>query len=157
MFLTNGGVQNSFMGFVGLNIILSMVVPAVISYFCLYRTQNLLSFFKLNDEEIISINPNEEARYHILVLVFAVVIFINGLNNFMVYNYNTETKNEFVSVPGVLNPAMENRTSTFRTETKKVNYLALAEIIVGIFSFLKAGELTNWMVVRHGRKGDEEG
>lgn len=148
----NGGIQNSFLYFVSFNALLTFLIPGIIAFFCLFKTGGILSFLKFDDGEVLDINLEPYLLFHILVLVFAFCVFINGCNHFMVYNYNTDTHNEIASFPSS-SGQFQNKTSVNNTESKTVNYLALIEIVIGVFVFLKAPQVSDWLGDRY--YGDE--
>jgi hypothetical protein len=48
MFLSNGGLQNSFMGFIALNMLFTILIPGIIAFCCLFKTQKIMSILKLD-------------------------------------------------------------------------------------------------------------
>jgi hypothetical protein len=146
---TNGGVQSSFMLYVSLNMLLTFVIPGIIAYFALFKTGVLLKFLNHGDDETLDVRLDPYLIFYLLVLVFAFSLFINGCNYFMTYNYNTETNNQMTSLPGA-EGQFQNNTSVRNTETKNVNYFALIEIIIAVFVFIKAVDVSNWLGARFG-------
>jgi hypothetical protein len=144
----NGGVQNSFMYFVSINALLTFLIPGAIAFLCLFKTEGMLRFLKLDDEETVDIKLDSYLLFHVLVLVSAVCVFINGCNHFMVYNYNTDTHNEIAAFP-TSSGQFQNKTSVNNTESKNVNYLALIEIVIGVFVFLKAPQISDLLGDRY--------
>jgi hypothetical protein len=88
----------------------------------------------------------------ILILVSGVALFMHGCANSLVYGYNRETKTE----SSISDGAVKNGTIVSQKETKNVNYLAFAEVIIGIMLFLKSAEITDWLLQRYGDDGLED-
>jgi hypothetical protein len=152
MFLSNGGLQNSFMGFIALNMLFTILIPGIIAFCCLFKTQKIMSILKLDIGGADEINFKPRMVYMILILVSGVALFMHGCANSLVYGYNRETKTE----SSISDGAVKNGTIVSQKETKNVNYLAFAEVIIGIMLFLKSAEITDWLLQRYGDDGLED-
>jgi hypothetical protein len=154
MFASGGGLQNEFMGFIAINMLGTMVIPGIIAFYCLYRTERVIYMFKLDvsGSERLSLNPR--VVYHMFILASALVIFMHGCANFMVVSYNRDIRTESNMNNGVVN----NASFVNEKETSTVNYLAFAEIAIGILVLVKSAEITEWLFRRYGHtvSKDEE-
>jgi hypothetical protein len=164
MFASGAGIQNQFMGFIAINTIASVIIPGLIAFFCLFRTQRISSILKLEAgaEEKVDLNPR--VVYNLFVLAIAVVIFMDGCAKCMIFSYNRDTKTEtnisYNQDPASNNDINDNVTrdtsSVTQKETKNVNYLAFAEIIMGIIIFLKSAEISHWLYRRYNDGFEEQ-
>ncbi|MEJ7560045.1 MAG: hypothetical protein WKF66_17155 [Pedobacter sp.] len=145
MFISNGGFENIFMGFVAINMLFDSIVPGVVAFCCLFKTGRIVSILKLDagGEDKVALNPR--LVYNVIVLVAALAIFMHGCANCITYSYNRETNTSINMVNGEAN----NVTSLNQKETRNVNYFAFAEIIMGLMILLKSTELTNWLLQRY--------
>jgi hypothetical protein len=157
MFASGAGLQNQFMSFIAINTIATVIIPGVIAFFCLFRTQRLNSILKLDAgaEEKVTLDPR--IVYNLLVLGIAAVIFMHGCANCLIFSYNRDTKTETnisynqdpTSSSKVNDNVVRDTSSVTQKETKNVNYLAFAEIIMGIMIFLKSAEISHWLYRRY--------
>jgi hypothetical protein len=157
MFANGGGLQNQFMGFIAINTIITVIIPGVIAFFCLFRTQRLSSMLKLDAGAEDKVDLNPRIVYNLFVLGISVVIFMHGCANCMIFSYNRDTKTEtnfsYNQDPtrknNIDNNLVRDTSSVTQKETKNVNYLAFAEIIMGIMIFLKSAEISHWLYRRY--------
>jgi len=147
MFANGAGGQNDFMGFIAINMLATIVIPGLIAFYCLYRTNTMLYLLRLDVNGTDSLNLNPKVVYHIFVLASALIIFMHGCANFMIVNYNRDFHTESNIVNGVIN----NAPSVNEKETNNVNYLAFAEIIIGILLLLKSADMSSWLFRRYNR------
>ena len=152
MFTSGAGLQNQFMGFIAINLIATMIIPGVIAFFCLFRTQRLSSILKLNAGAEDKVNLDPRIVYNLFVLAISVVIFMHGCANYMIFSYNRDTKTE----TNFNNNVVNDTSSITQKETKNVNYLAFAEIIMGIMIFLKSAEISHWLYRRYNDNFEEQ-
>ena len=152
MFTSGAGLQNQFMGFIAINLIATMIIPGVIAFFCLFRTQRLSSILKLNAGAEDKVNLDPRIVYNLFVLAISVVIFMHGCANCMIFSYNRDTKTE----TNFNNNVVNDTSSITQKETKNVNYLAFAEIIMGIMIFLKSAEISHWLYQRYNDNFEEQ-
>ena len=152
MFTSGAGLQNQFMGFIAINMIATMIIPGVIAFFCLFRTQRLSSILKLNAGAEDKVNLDPRIVYNLFVLAISVVIFMHGCANCMIFSYNRDTKTETNFSDNVV----KDTSSITQKETKNVNYLAFAEIIMGIMIFLKSAEISHWLCRRYNDNFEEQ-
>ena len=152
MFTSGAGLQNQFMGFIAINMIATMIIPGVIAFFCLFRTQRLSSILKLNAGAEDKVNLDPRIVYNLFVLAISVVIFMHGCANCMIFSYNRDTKTETNFSDNVV----KDTSSITQKETKNVNYLAFAEIIMGIMIFLRSAEISHWLYRRYNDNFEEQ-
>ncbi|MDO5576467.1 MAG: hypothetical protein Q4F84_05260 [Fibrobacter sp.] len=137
------GMINAFSMFtMVLAVILSFVLPLVVAFFFLFRTENVLSILKIKDQGEVALDVNKLVVYHMLVIAFGFIILIHGAGGFMEFNYSTNTtKTEYIKsnsinqAHGVVHqPGFGNQDNIIESKTtdKNFNYLALIEIIIGI-------------------------
>lgn len=72
-------------------------------------------------------------------------MIIHGAGNFLAFTYNTDTKTEYTTNNVSTNNQSPNTTSQEKvfvtnSKSKKINYFALIEIILGIILLTKATE-----------------
>jgi hypothetical protein len=157
MFANGAGLQNQFMGFIAINTIASVMIPGVIAFFCLFRTQRLSSMLKLDAGAEDNVDLNPRIVYNLFVLGISVVIFMHGCANCMIFSYNRDTKTETnfsynqdpTSNNNIDNNLVRDTSSVTQKETQNINYLAFAEIIMGIMIFLKSAEISHWLYRRY--------
>lgn len=164
MFASGGGLQNQFMGYIAFNMVFTVIIPAIIAFFCLFRTQRLISILKLDEGASDKIALDHRVVYNVLVLVTAVFIFMHGCANCITYSYNrntnTETNFSYNQDPksenNVNNKLVKDTTSVNQNEIKNVNYFAFAEIIIAIMLFLKSAEIASWLFRRYNDVSEEK-
>lgn len=157
MFANGAGLQNQFMGFIAINTIATVMIPGVIAFFCLFRTQRLSSILRLNAGAEDKVDLDPRIVYNLFVLAISVVIFMHGCANCMIFSYNRDTKTETnfsynqdpASTNNIDNNLVRDTSSVTQKETKNVNYLAFAEIVLGIMIFLKSAEISHWLYRRY--------
>jgi hypothetical protein len=157
MFASGEGLQNQFMGFIAINTIATVIIPGIIAFFCLFRTQRLSAILKLDAGAEDKVDLDPKIVYNLFVIGIAVVIFMHGCANCMIFSYNRDTKtetnvsyNQDITSNNNINDNVVKDTSTVtKKETKNLNYLAFAEIIIGVMVFLKSAEISNWLYLRY--------
>lgn len=164
MFASGGGLQNEFMGFIAFNMLVTVIIPGVIAFFCLFRTQRLSSMLRLDANATDKVNLDPRILYNIFVLVTAVFIFMHGCANCMIYSYNRDTNTETnysynqdpTSKNNISNKIVNDTSSVNQKEIKNVNYFAFAEIIIAVIAFLKSAEIADWLFRRYSDVSEEE-
>jgi len=144
---------NYFMALIGFSMLINVVIIGAFAFFCLFRTNILLKLFGMDDPEVIATEHNQITFLKSLVLAIAVLITISGISGFLSYNYNTETKTE-----QNINPqtnVFDTRTTTIHTETKKVNYLAIVEILAGVLLLSNITSVANRLAEKTAYKSYE--
>ncbi len=131
-----------FMFFVALSLIASFALPLAVAYFFILKTDKIIPFFGLENESVGELNIGKTAIYRLVVIVFAFVVILSGANNFISYTYNTNINTEYVTNnTNNFNQSQEfnneQRVTTTKTNSKHVNYFALAEIILGVILLVK--------------------
>jgi hypothetical protein len=157
MFANGEGLQNQFMGFIAINTIATVIIPGIIAFFCLFRTQRLSAILKLDAGAEGKVDLDPKIVHNLFVIGIAVVIFMHGCANCMIFSYNRDTKtetnvsyNQDITSNNNINDNVVKDTSTVtKKETKNLNYLAFAEIIIGVMVFLKSAEISNWLYRRY--------
>ena len=119
---------NSFTALMVSSTVLNSALIGAFAYLCLFKTNKLLSVLQINAEEFIDVRADKKVVYHILILCAGVLIVINGLTNFLSFNYKTETKTEITSPHSNSARAFENREHLTLTESKgkQVNFSELS-------------------------------
>ncbi len=134
------GAGGLFMFIVVLSLVASVVIPLVVAYLFILKTDKILLLFGLEDESVGGLNIGEKAIYRLVIIVFAFLVILNGANNFISYTYNTNTNTEYVTNNN-FNQSQggnnEQRVTVTKTNSKHVNYFALAEIILGVILLVK--------------------
>ncbi len=137
-FMHGGG---AFMFFIAISAILNFVLPLAVAYVFILKTEILLPYFGLNNEDEFNLNLGKIVIYKLVIIVFAFIAILNGANNFLTYNYNTNTNTEYITNNTNLNQpaaiANQQKVTTTQSKAKNVNYFALAEIIIGIILLSK--------------------
>ncbi len=134
------GAGGLFLLTIVLSMVASIAVPLVVAYFFILKTNKILPLFGLEDKSVGELNIGEQAIYRLVIIVFAFLVILNGANNFISYTYNTNTNTEYVTnnnfnqSQGLNN---EQRVTVTKTNSKHVNYFALAEIILGVILLVK--------------------
>ncbi len=136
------GAGGLFLFTIVLSMAASIAVPLAVAYFFILKTDIIIPYFGLEDESIGELNVREQTIYRLVVIVFAFVVILSGANNFISYTYNTNINTEYVTnntnnfnqSQGFNN---EQRVTTTKTNSKHVNYFALAEIILGVILLVK--------------------
>ncbi len=132
------GAGGLFMFIVVLSLVASVVIPLVVAYLFILKTDKILPLFGLEDESVGELNIGGKAIYRLVIIVFAFLVILNGANNFISYTYNTNTEyvtnNNFNQSQGGNN---EQRVTVTKTNSKHVNYFALVEIILGVILLVK--------------------
>jgi len=132
--LSGNGAAMSLMMFVTfLTILLSFILPLIISWLCLFRTNHLIQLLKLDDNGTLPELSDKKVIYHVLVIVLGVLLLISGTGDFISYDYKTDTKTE------MLNSVVNITKST----NIHVNYFALLEIAAGFFLLLRADKISS--------------
>jgi hypothetical protein len=157
MFASGEGLQNQFMGFIAINTVATVVIPGIIAFFCLFRTQRLSAILKLDAGAEDKVDLDPKIVYNLFVIGIAVVIFMHGCANCMIFSYNRDTKTEtnvsYNQDPtrnnNINDNVVKNTSTVTKKETKNLNYLAFAEIIIGIMIFLKSAEISHWLYRRY--------
>ena len=164
MFASGEGLQNQFMGFIAINTIATVVIPGVIAFFCLFRTQRLSSILKLDAGAEDKVDLDPKIVYNLFIIGIAVVIFMHGCANCMTFSYNRDTKTEtnvsYNQDPtrnnNINDNVVKNTSTVTKKETKNLNYLAFAEIIIGVMVFLKSAEISHWLYWRYNDDFEEQ-
>ncbi len=134
------GAGGLFLLTIVLSMVSSIAVPLVVAYFFILKTNKILPLLGLEDKSVGELNIGEQAIYRLVIIVFAFLVILNGANNFISYTYNTNTNTEYVTnnnfnqSQGLNN---EQRVTVTKTNSKHVNYFALAEIILGVILLVK--------------------
>jgi hypothetical protein len=136
-------MNTSYVQIVAFSMILNFVLPSVLAFFSLFRTEKVLSLLNIKDESVINLSVNKLVIYHVLILVFGMMMLLHGSDNFLEVQYHIATNKTYTTttvLTGSQSPDNSPREETLVTDTKDfmVNYLALAEIIVGIVILVHA-------------------
>ena len=144
---------NSFTTLMVSSTVLNSVLIGTFAYLCLFKTNKLLSLLQINAEEIIDVKAEKKVVYHILILCAGVLIVMNGLTNFLSFDYKTEEKTEITS-PNNSAHAFENRQqlTLLESKTKHLNFFAFIEIIIGMIFLTKADVITEWILAKYSRE-----
>jgi len=146
----NSSLHNSFTTLMISSTVLNSILIGTLAYLCLFKTNKLLSLLKINAGETIDVRADKKAVYHILILCAGVLIVINGLTNFLTFDYKTETKTELTSPHNNSAGTFENKEYLTQTEskTKHVNFFAFIEIIIGMIFLAKSDVITEWALAK---------
>jgi hypothetical protein len=147
-----GGMQNPFMIIICLSNILNVFVIGATAYFCLLKTNKVLTTFSITGDETVAVNTDKKIVYHVVIIFLSGLMIINGAGECLSYDYSTNTN----TVANIQNNQVNNQSSTTQNETKKVNYFAFIELLGGFILLVRSPKVTLWLIDRFEEETEEE-
>ncbi|MBU2950907.1 hypothetical protein KO493_09370 [Tamlana agarivorans] len=139
IFSHNNHMNSSFMITIGLAMVLNFLLPLIVAILLLFKTEKILSIIKIKEQENVVLNINKLVLYHMIIIVFGFMTIMHGAGNFIMFNYNTDTKTEYTTNNvSTNNQSKQEKVIVTNSKSKNINYFALIEIILGIILLSKA-------------------
>jgi hypothetical protein len=124
--------------------LLQGLLPLLIAFYCLFRTNQLLHLFQLEDETMLELSTEKKVIYHVLVLLFGVLLLINGANEFLSVDY-VNSENGFLNNLNTTDNT-GNRVSPVYSKSTHVNFLAFFELLAGVFLLVKSKSISQMII-----------
>lgn len=129
----NGAMMSLMMFATFMTILLSFLLPLIVSWLCLFRTDQLIKLLKLDDDSTLPEYTDSKMIYHVLVIVLGVLLLMNGAGDFITYDYKTDSKTEMIN----------NVVNVTKSTNIHANYFALIEIAAGFLLLLRAEKISS--------------
>jgi len=128
-------------------IILQTVLPLIIAFYCLFRTDTLLKALRLDDDTTLELLTDRKVIYHILVLSFGVFLLANGANGFLSVDIKADTKTEMLQAVNNIGNS-PNVVSVIESKNYNINFFALIELLIGLYLLVKSRSISGKIMGR---------
>ena len=153
--LTNHIAFNVHTPAIALSLLLNFLLPITVAFLSIFRTEEVMSFLKIDDQSVIDLHIGKRVFYRLIIIVFGIIIILNGAGNFIVYNYKTDSVSDYVAYEPTTNiePAQPSTTETLNkqkttvTTTKNLsfNFISLILMLIGVIMVVKVIPIANYL------------
>lgn len=127
--------------------LLQMLIPLLISIFCLFSTDTILRLLKLDDDSTLELLSERKVLYHLAVLSFGVFLCAYGAHGFLTTNYKSESTEAVSQAITQLNDS-SNVVHIKESTNYSVNILSLIISLIGLWILSKSRKVSEWVLRR---------
>lgn len=145
----NGFQGSGFMASIALSMLLTTGVTGALAFISLFCTDAIIRLLNIDGEQTIDVGENKAMIFKALVIIGAILLIVNGATDALSYDYKTDTNNN----TNITNGVVQNNTNVTNSQTKRVNYFAFLELVLGALALLRGAAVSSWLMYRF--KDDE--
>ncbi|GAB3925223.1 hypothetical protein [Mucilaginibacter myungsuensis] len=139
------GMQGSGMILsMGLSMLLSTGLTGAIAFACLLATDSIFRMLNIDGEEVINFGADKAMMFNIVVIVAAIALIVNGATDALFFDYNINTNNQ----TNIDNGISHATTNVINNQSRRVNYFAFLELILGVMAIIRVSAVSAWLQSR---------